>query len=50
MKKKIAWGASELLKMYLVESGADKFSYCIDDFSNESDIYGPLIKKSDSLL
>ena len=49
MRKKIAWGASKLLKMYLVERGADKFSYCIDDFFNKSDIYGLPIKKSDSL-
>jgi len=49
MKKKIAWGTSKLLKMYLVENGDDKFSYCIDDFSNASDIYGLPVKKSDSL-
>jgi len=49
MQKKIAWGTSKLLEMYLAEGGAGRFDYCIDDFSKISDIYGLPIRKSDSL-
>jgi len=35
--------------MYLAKTGFNPFSYCIDDFSKESSIYGMPIKKSDSL-
>lgn len=56
MPKKIAWGTSKLLKMYLVESEAKQpacpaggFDYCIDDFSKASDIYGLPIRKSEAL-
>lgn len=50
VKKKIAWGTSKLLKMYLDRTEDNPFSYCIDDFSRKDNIYGLPIKKSDSLL
>jgi len=50
MKKKIAWGMSKLLEMYLHETETNSFSYCIDNFSNEDNISGIPIKKFDSLL
>lgn len=50
MQKKIAWGASKLLKMYLAQAVSQPFSYCIDDFSSEDNILGLPIKKSASIL
>jgi len=38
--KKIAWGTSKLLEMYLVEAGKDHFSYYIDDFSSKKEFLG----------
>jgi len=50
MTKKIAWGTSKLLKMYLAENGAGGFSYCIDNFSKADKLDGLPIKKSETLL
>ncbi len=50
MKKKIAWGASKLLEMYLKNTENNPFDYCVDDFSNRDNVGGLQIKKSDSLL
>ena len=50
MPKKIAWGTSKLLKMYLTENGADEFSYCVDNFSAVGDICGLPIRKFDALF
>jgi len=49
MKKKIAWGNSKLLKMYLTQNRNNPFDYCIDDFCKESDIYGMPIRRSECL-
>ena len=49
MKKHIAWGTSLLLKIYVKETGAAPFSYCIDDFTDLESVYGLPVKKSDSL-
>ena len=41
-KKLIAWGgSSKLLKMYLLNTKENPFSYCVDSFSKEQKI-GPL--------
>jgi hypothetical protein len=50
MRKKIAWGASKLLKMYLAQTANHPFSCCIDDFSGEDNVLGLPIQKSDSIL
>ena len=43
--KKVAWGSSKLLKMYLYENKSHPFIYCIDDYTNISQIEGlPVIK------
>lgn len=47
--KKIAWGVSKLLKMYLGQAGKNPFSYCIDDFSSEKSIGDMPVKKSSAL-
>lgn len=49
MKKRIAWGASKLLEMYLNETKSHSFSYCIDSFSDKENILGLPIKKIESL-
>ncbi|MFH1890122.1 MAG: TylF/MycF/NovP-related O-methyltransferase [Candidatus Kuenenbacteria bacterium] len=49
MIKKIAWGTSKLLKMYLENNKSNQFSYCIDDFSRQKSIYGLPIVKSNIL-
>src|SRR3989304_3634921 len=48
--KKIVWGASKLLEMYLYKTKINPFAYCIDNFFKGSKNYGMPIKKSKSLF
>lgn len=48
-KKKIAWGASKLLKMYLKRTGNNPFDYCIDNFSRDGSVCDMPVRKSDAL-
>ncbi|PIP63146.1 hypothetical protein COW98_00205 [Candidatus Roizmanbacteria bacterium CG22_combo_CG10-13_8_21_14_all_35_9] len=50
MKKKIAWGTSKLLEMYLDKTKINPFAYCVDNFFKSGKDYGMPIKKSESLL
>lgn len=50
MIKKIAWGTSKLLEMYLARTQTNPFSYIIDDFSKKTTLLGIPIKKSESLF
>src|SRR3989344_867796 len=47
--KKIAWGASKLLKMHLERSGKAEFACCIDNFSTELEVCGIPIVRTESL-
>jgi len=46
--KKIAWGASKLLHLYLENCG-ETFDYCIDSSSNQQDICGLKVVRPDVL-
>ena len=48
-KKRIAWGNSKLLKMYLSQVKQNPFDYCIDDFTKEIETSGMPIIKSGSI-
>lgn len=50
MKKKIAWGTSKLLEMYLSKTKINPFVYCIDNFFKGGKDYGMPIKRLESLL
>ncbi|MEK7551825.1 MAG: TylF/MycF/NovP-related O-methyltransferase [Patescibacteria group bacterium] len=49
MIKKIAWGTSKLLEMYLRQTKSNPFSYCIDDFTKRDMFCGLQVKRSTTL-
>jgi hypothetical protein len=49
MKKKIAWGASKLLKLCLANNKEANFFYCIDDFTKDREVCNLPIMKSSAI-
>lgn len=47
--KKIAWGTSKLLKMYLHKTGINPFDYCVDNFFGGDEYCGMPIRKPEVL-